>query len=88
MEFGGRKCCDQPIDMSSESELDTSKISSLGFWLQSSFPKYRKIVNGEERLIDGTENDETEIVKYDYTEAYKAALLASLKRNTNASQSP
>jgi hypothetical protein len=41
------------------------------FWFQSTWPQYRKVVNGEEKCLDGTETPETEIVKYDHSDAYK-----------------
>lgn len=50
------------------------------FWLQPTFPQYRKIVNGEEQFMDGTETPETEIVCYDYSPEYKAALNSMLTK--------
>lgn len=41
---------------------------SCQFWMEPTFPQYRKIVNGKEKLLDGTETKDTEIVKYDYSE--------------------
>lgn len=55
------------------------KSESLAFWTEARWPKYRKIVNGEERLLDGTETDETEIVKHDLDPEYVKAVEAMLK---------
>lgn len=47
---------------------------TLPYWLQPTWPQYRKIVDGKEKRLDGTETTKTQIVKYDYTDEYKAAM--------------
>lgn len=60
--------------MPSKTNWKPGKINGhrIPFWIQPTFPQYRKIVNGEERLLDGTETAKTKIVKYDYSTNYKA----------------
>jgi len=64
--------------------------SGIDFWLQPTFPQYRKIVEGEEVPLDGTETDETEIIKYDRSDSYKKTLLKLLEPGlkTTSKQKP
>lgn len=48
-----------------------TSIGVSGFWLQPTWPQYRKIINGEEKCLDGTETAGTEVVKYEHSESYK-----------------
>lgn len=50
-----------------------------GFWYEPMFPQYRKVLNSEEAVLDGTETEDTEIVCYDYSPEYLSALNAGIQ---------